>query len=798
MPFKFNPHTKKLDYYVAPTTPVVTWGTITGTLSTQLDVQSALDGKVDENAAITGATKTKITYDAKGLVTAGADATTADINDTTNLRYVTDADLILLSNTSGVNTGDQSLAAYLTSATAAATYYPLGNPAGYITSFSEADPVFTASEAANFASGDKTKLDGIAAGAEVNVNADWSAGSGDAEILNKPTIPTLTSQLTNDSGFLTSAPVTSVNTFTGAVVLDADDIDDAATSHKFVTSGDLTTLSNTSGTNSGDQTSIVGISGTKAQFDTAVSDGNILYVGDITQYTDEMAQDAVGGILTDSSEIDFTYNDALNTISASIIAGSIDETKLDISTNASLDLADSALQASAIGVTVQGYSSILANITASFLTTDEAKIDFISVTQAVNLDTMESDIVTNNAKVTNATHTGEVTGSGALTLDKTAITNRTLVSVSNNDKILISDDSDSDNLKYVTANDLQSFIPHNGEVTGYTSLTLDKTAITTKGAATVASGDLVLISDISDSNNLKQVTAGSIASLSAGSFIPYTGATGDVGLGVYDLTATDATLLGDLNVGVTSNLGTVITVFGTNVNTQTVDGADTQHLDFCGGGSPSKERGARLILFGNEASLVPGDAYLDAGNITGSRVYIRQNDVTKMSFGSADIAASVDVTVPDEAYGVGWNGSLEVPTKNATYDKISSLITFYGNSYAGTVESRTAEANFTTHAVSSVVVPTGANVYVHITGMMSHGTANGDMNIRARRDSTGLGFWHSAANYRANTAGADTPFSVIHVDTPSAGTYTYGLRGYSSSGTMYVRTIQIRVVVVAI
>lgn len=36
---------------------------------------------------------------------------------------------------------------------------------------------------------DKTKLNGIAAGAEVNVNADWNATSGDAQILNKPTIP---------------------------------------------------------------------------------------------------------------------------------------------------------------------------------------------------------------------------------------------------------------------------------------------------------------------------------------------------------------------------------------------------------------------------------------------------------------------------------------------------------------------------------------------------------------------------------------------------------------------------------
>lgn len=33
----------------------------------------------------------------------------------------------------------------------------------------------------------KTKLEGISAGAEVNVNADWNASSGDAQILNKPT-----------------------------------------------------------------------------------------------------------------------------------------------------------------------------------------------------------------------------------------------------------------------------------------------------------------------------------------------------------------------------------------------------------------------------------------------------------------------------------------------------------------------------------------------------------------------------------------------------------------------------------
>lgn len=43
---------------------------------------------------------------------------------------------------------------------------------------------------ASFTTADEAKLDGIAAGAEVNVNADWNAGSGDAQILNKPTLGT--------------------------------------------------------------------------------------------------------------------------------------------------------------------------------------------------------------------------------------------------------------------------------------------------------------------------------------------------------------------------------------------------------------------------------------------------------------------------------------------------------------------------------------------------------------------------------------------------------------------------------
>ena len=65
-------------------------------------------GAVAGNAIITGATKTKITYDSKGLVTAGADATTADISPSSNRNYVTDVQAGVLSNTTGINTGDET------------------------------------------------------------------------------------------------------------------------------------------------------------------------------------------------------------------------------------------------------------------------------------------------------------------------------------------------------------------------------------------------------------------------------------------------------------------------------------------------------------------------------------------------------------------------------------------------------------------------------------------------------------------------------------------------------------------
>ena len=107
----------------------------------------------------------------------------------------------------------------------------------------------------SYPSADALKLSGIEEGAEVNVQSDWNASSGDALILNKPT--TITTQQADDitaNNAKVSFPeapndgdayvrqseawvslthptdsVTSVNTQTGVVVLDTDDIDEGAT-----------------------------------------------------------------------------------------------------------------------------------------------------------------------------------------------------------------------------------------------------------------------------------------------------------------------------------------------------------------------------------------------------------------------------------------------------------------------------------------------------------------------------------------------------------------------------------------
>lgn len=78
-----------------------------------------------------------------------------------------------------------------------------------------------------------------------------------------------------------------------------------------------------------------------------------------------------------------------------------------------------------------------------------------------------------------------------------------------------------------------------------------------------------------------------------------------------------------------------------------------------GSGTPSFTSCAMLADNGDQA--VPIAVFRD----NGSAVVTIQDGGT--------VACTGDVTVADEAYGASWNGSLEVPTKNALYDKIETL-----------------------------------------------------------------------------------------------------------------------------
>lgn len=74
---------------------------------------------------------------------------------------------------------------------------------GSATTFANKFREYTAGTATSVPWSGVTGRPNVEDGAQKNVQSDWNAISGDAFILNKPTIPTKTSQLTNDSGYLT-------------------------------------------------------------------------------------------------------------------------------------------------------------------------------------------------------------------------------------------------------------------------------------------------------------------------------------------------------------------------------------------------------------------------------------------------------------------------------------------------------------------------------------------------------------------------------------------------------------------
>jgi hypothetical protein len=75
-----------------------------------INLQTVLNTKIDKNTPIIGGTFTKVTVDTDGLITSGTSATTADIADSPDKRYISDANLAKIDSLYNTNTGDETTA----------------------------------------------------------------------------------------------------------------------------------------------------------------------------------------------------------------------------------------------------------------------------------------------------------------------------------------------------------------------------------------------------------------------------------------------------------------------------------------------------------------------------------------------------------------------------------------------------------------------------------------------------------------------------------------------------------------
>lgn len=271
----------------------------------------------------------------------------------------------------------------------------------------------TANTAKNsYPTADATKLAGIESNADVtdatNVAAAGALMSDTAVIsdLNDvaSTTPTDGQVLTYDTtnGWQPETPsaggaVDSVNGQTGTVVLDADDIDDTTTTNKFTTAADISKLS---GIEAG------------AEVNPTSTDG--LTEGSTNLYYTEARVAANSAVAANTAKNSYPTADA--TKLAGIEAGA------EVNPTSTDGLSEGTTNLYYTDTRVSANTDVVANTAKnSYPSADATKVGFISVTQAVDLDTIESDVATNNAKNSypsaDATKVGFISVTQAVDLD---------------------------------------------------------------------------------------------------------------------------------------------------------------------------------------------------------------------------------------------------------------------------------------------------------------------------------------------------------------------------------------------
>ena len=660
------------------------------------------------------------------VIAQAGDYTTDIVDDTINKRYVTDAQLTVLGNTSGTNTGDIT-----------------------VTDSPEIDFTLTGQNiTATLVAGsiDESKLD-------TSVNASLDLADTAAQLTFKTISVSGQSDIVADSATDTLTLVAGSNvTITTNAGADSVTISASGGGGGAPTGAEYVTLS----TNGSLTHERVLTAGTGISITDGGAGSTVTIDSTITQYTDEMAQDAVGGILVDSSEIDFTYSDATPSITASIVAGSIDESKLDISVNASLDLADSAAQNSFRTISVSGQSDVVADSATDTLTlvagsnvtiTTDASTDSITIAASGGGGGGSPGGTTGQVQYNDAGSFGGWVGTVANTLSGSSTTSNflnvtatmpsTMTAVTNGINIDLTSAGSSSQQNYATA------ITYNA---GYTGGSPNNAMFVTNNVA--GTGASYSASSATNSYRLgnsngaiRAVQSSSttginygVQSLAHGSSVANYGgwnsassslntpalnvgfmasaynATTNVG-GAFMLKSTgtpsftSAALLadnGDQAVPIarfrdngsdvmTVNDGGTVTLGGTTISP--VNGAVTWLQTF---GILMQTSNAFIIRHGNNDFFalrpVSGSgtyspagygalSFINSSNVTG--VYLTPTAAGTLEVRTA-AHAGANLSVADDAYAVGWNGSTNVPTKNAVYDKIESMFTGTANIAVGT------------------------------------------------------------------------------------------------------------------
>lgn len=394
---------------------------------------------------------------------------------------------------------------------------------------------------------DKTKLDGISSNAEQNVNADWNAVSGDALILNKPTIPSIaglatTSYVDSQDALKQDLLVsgTNIKTINGTSLLGSGDITISGGS------GEVNTASNV-GTGEG---VFKQKSGVNLEFKsllagtgiTVTNNANDLTIATtITQYTDGLAQAAV--VIDSIADSDTTHAPSRNAVFDAL------------STKQPLDADLTAIAA------LSGTNGFLKTDGAGVWSVDTAT--YLTANQNISLS-------------------GQATGSGttsiSVTLDNAAVINKVLTGFTSTTGTILATDSIlqaiqklDGNLASATAGGVSSVTGTTNRITAtagsnpiidISASYVGQTSITTLGTITTGAYQATAIADAyiasASTWNAKQTAYANLTSI--GSLADSAGVLTNNGSGTFSYTTitSNATHTGD------ATGATALTVVGIN------------------------------------------------------------------------------------------------------------------------------------------------------------------------------------------------------------------------------------------